>query len=123
MNNPKTKPVKEFRLLSKARYQYSQTIKITSHSPKKYRYNYVHVLQELSFNIWDNIFSANEYRETPSDAQQYLKEAKISIAKMTDLLDLTHIDQCITLKEEAELGELLGEIQIIFDGWSKSIEK
>ena len=123
MNNPKTKPVKEFRLLSKARYLYSLTVKITSHSPKKYRYNYVHVLQNLAYSIWDNIFSANEYRETPTEANQYLKEAKISIAKMTDLLDLAHTDQCISLREESELGELLGEIQIIFDGWSKSIEK
>lgn len=123
MNNPKTKPAKEFRLLSKARYLYSLTVKTTSHSPKKYRQNYIHVLQNLAYSIWDNIFSANEYRETPSDAQQYLKEAKISIAKMTDLLDLAHTDQCISLREEAELGELLGEIQIIFDGWSKSIEK
>ena len=119
----KTKP-KPFYTLNKAEELMNNVILVTSRSPKKFRPNYVHMMQEDAMQIFNCIFVGNEMRENPEVRKKYQMMAKIHMKRLTRLLDRAQRLQCITPIEEADLGQQLAILEDMFDGWtgSKKIE-
>lgn len=112
-----------FRLLDNAEELMIRTVMITTHSPKKYRQNVVHQMQEYTKLIYEYIYFANEYRDDKTKCMDYQKEAYVYIKMMNNILDRAERIQCITISEEAELGKLLATVQTIFEGWMSSDKK
>lgn len=111
--------MKPFRLLEKALDFKANTITITSRSPKKFRNNWVHDMQDYASKIYENIFIANEYKRYKKEdkMKEYQMQAYFYIKIMTQTLEKAEREQCIPLKDEAELGQQLGDIKDMFEGW------
>lgn len=117
---PKGMKVPTFRTLDKAEEFMNNVITVTSHSPKKFRPNYVHMMQEDAMQIFNCIFVGNELRANEEMRRKYQMMAKIHIRKLTRLLERAQRVMCITPIEEADLGQQLAELNEMFDGWAGS---
>ena len=111
----------EFKILKRAFDLYSVTIRITNSAPKKYRKNYVEILQELVKEINSNIFYGNEEED---------KETKLKMFKKT-LKDLkffsmytyrAEIDLCITTKQKCEIDGIEDEVNRMLTAIVKKLE-
>ena len=111
---------KPFHTLDKAENLMNDVIMVTSHAPKKFRPNYVHMLQESAMAIFDDILFGNEYRYDEEMRKKYQKQAGIHMKRLTRLLERAQRVQCITMAEEADLGRQLAILQGMFEGWAGS---
>ena len=111
---------KPFYTLNKAEDFMNNVIAVTSRSPKKFRPNYVHMMQEDAMGIFNCIFTGNEYRQNPEIRKKYQAETMIHIKRLTRLLDRAQRVQCITSIEEADLAQQLAQLTNMVNGWISS---
>lgn len=116
-NLPTNAKQKPFYTLNKAENFMNDVITVTCRSPKKYRPNYVHLMQEDAMEIFSCIMFGNEYRDNPKIRSEYQMKAKVHMKRLTRLLDRAERVQCISPLEEADLGQKLAELEAMFDGW------
>ena len=109
-----------FYTLNKAEEFMNNVINVTSRSPRKFRPNYVHMMQEDALGIFNCIFKGNEYRQSPDIRREYQLKLQIHIKRLTRLLDGAQRVQCITSIEEADLAQQLTQLTNMVNGWINS---
>lgn len=111
---------KQFYTLNKAEEFMNNVINVTSRSPKKFRPNYVHMMQEDAMGIFNCIFKGNEYRQSPNIRRDYQQKTQMHIKRLTRLLDSAQRIQCITSTEETDLAQQLAQLTNMVNGWISS---
>ena len=96
-----------------------KTIHDTLHSPKKFRPTYIHYLCQYAQEIYENIVSANYYKDIDRDvAKQYAYKVEVSIKMYTDLLDDFRLENGLKKDDEIDLLKALSEFQKYYGPWA-----
>ena len=98
----------------------SMIIRVTSKSPKKFRYSYSRVLQELVMEIDKGIYLANDIRdpEFASKREQIQFETGSKLKYLAYLCDRAELDGVMSFTDEKEIASLLKTIEKLFNSWS-----
>ena len=96
-----------------------KTIHDTLHSPKKFRPTYIHYLCEYAQEIYENIVSANFYKNIDRDvAKQYAYKVEVNVKLYTDILDDFRLENGLNKEDEIDLLDALSEFWKLYEPWS-----
>lgn len=80
-------------VITKAKDLCSYVMIITQKSPKQYRYTFTSRLQNLSLDIIENLYRANDTFVSKGNPSQFQKRQEFQQEAMTDLRLLTYFSQ------------------------------
>lgn len=96
-----------------------KTIHDTLHSPKKFRPTYIHYLCEYAQEIYENIVSANYYKDIDRDvAKQYAYKVEVNVKLYTSVLDDFRLENGLNKEDEIDLLDALSEFWKLYEPWS-----
>lgn len=96
-----------------------KTIHDTLHSPKKFRPTYIHYLCEYAQEIYENIVSANYYKNIDRDvAKQYAYKVEVNVKLYTSVLDDFRLENGLNKEDEIDLLDALSEFWKLYEPWS-----
>lgn len=96
-----------------------KTIHDTLHSPKKFRPTYIHYLCEYAQEIYENIVSANYYKDIDRDAaKQYSYKVELNVKLYTSVLDDFRLENGLNKEDEIDLLNALSEFWKLYEPWS-----
>lgn len=96
-----------------------KTIHDTLHSPKKFRPTYIHYLCEYAQEIYENIVSANYYKDIDRDvAKQYAYKVELNVKLYTSVLDDFRLENGLNKEDEIDLLDALSEFWKLYEPWS-----
>ena len=96
-----------------------KTIHDTLHSPKKFRPTYIHYLCEYAQEIYENIVSANFYKNIDRDvAKQYAYKVEVNVKLYTSVLDDFRLENGLNKEDEIDLLDALSEFWKLYEPWS-----
>lgn len=116
----------EMAVITKAKDLCSYVMVITQKSPKHYRYTFVSRLQNLSLNIVENLYRANEIFITKNNTKAIDLRLGFQQAVMTDLkifayFSLLAMEQkCILPKQFEQIGRQSSECMKLLSAWISS---
>lgn len=106
-------------LLKKGQELMKKTIHDTLHSPKKFRPTYIHYLCEYAQEIYENIVSANFYKNIDRDvAKQYAYKVEVNVKLYTSVLDDFRLENGLNKEDEIDLLDALSEFWKLYEPWS-----
>ena len=122
--------MEELKLFKQAKELCSYILVITESSPKKYRYTLVARLQQLSLDVLENFFLANDvYVDKENKASTYRLRRNyqnIALARLkmlTFTAELSMKRQAILPKQFERISKLASECQTLLGGWILSDRK
>lgn len=96
-----------------------KTIHDTLHSPKKFRPTYIHYLCQYAQEIYENIVSANYYKDIDRDvAKQYAYKVEVNVKLYTSVLDDFRLENGLNKEDEIDLLDALSEFWKLYEPWS-----
>lgn len=88
---------------------YSTTVRITTSVAKKYKMNYVKILQNLAEDIYMNIYRGNNKESIHKKEMLLIALEDISIYNEFTLQ--AEYDGCLTVQQKCELDQIIDEVQ------------
>ncbi|MCQ2372715.1 MAG: four helix bundle protein [Phascolarctobacterium sp.] len=119
----------ELMVVTKAKNLCSYVMLITQKSPKHFRYTFVSKLQNLSLEIIEKIFRANDVYVTKTDIEAQKIRLGLQRDAMTSLKLLGYIamlamqQQCILAKQYEEISKQIMDCQNLLGAWMNSDKK
>ena len=116
----------ELRVVTAAKNLCSYVMMVTSKSPKSFRFTLVSRLQNLSLDIVENIYKANEVFVQSKDAQHMQKRLNSQHSALTNVKILAYISLlareqgCILPKQYEQISKLVHDCQYLLGAWIKS---
>ena len=116
----------ELRVVTAAKNLCSYVLMVTSKSPKSFRFTLVSRLQNLSLDIVENIYKANEVFVQSKDAQHVQKRLDLQHSALTNVKILAYISLLarkqggILPKQYEQISKLVHDCQYLLGAWIKS---
>ena len=102
---------------------------VTNKSPKSFRFTLVSRLQNLSLNIIENIYRANEIFLNIGNKENTQKRLDFQSSALTDIKILAYMallareQGCILPKQYEQITKLTHDCQFLLGAWIKSSKK
>ena len=125
----KTQAKSELRVVTAAKNLSSYVLTATNKSPKCFRFTLVTRLQNLSLDIVENIYRANEVFSQNKNIQIIQKRLDFQHSALTSLKILAYISLlareqgCILPKQYEQITKLVYDCQFLLGAWIKSDKK
>ena len=116
----------ELSVVTAAKNLCSYVLMVTNKSPKSFRFTLVSPLQNLSLDIVENIYKANEVFVQNKDSQHVQKRldsqhSALTSAKILAYISLLAREQgCILPKQYEQISKLVHDCQYLLGAWIKS---
>ena len=107
----------QFILLDKCMSLYSRTVLITTRVPKKFKMNYVKVLQNLAEDVYMSVYRGNNL--DGDNKINMFKHAYESSKIYEQFLIQAQIDECLTIEQQCTLADILNEVLRILNSLIK----
>lgn len=113
----------ELTVITKSKDLCSYVMTVTQKSPKHYRYTFVSRLQNLSLNIIENLYRANEIFITRNDTKALDTRLGFQQAAMTDLKILAYFSllameqKCILPRQYEQIARQSAECMSLLNAW------
>lgn len=124
-----TKTKSELQVVTSAKNLCSYVLIATNKSPKTFRFTLVSRLQNLTLNIIENIYRANEIFVQSKNLQNMQKRLEFQHSALTDVKILAYISLlareqgCILPKQYEQICKLASDCQYLLGAWIKSDKK
>ena len=124
MDNLKKKS--ELTVIVKAKELCKYVMTVTQKSPKQFRFTFTSRLQNLSLDIIESLFRANdtfvekEDREAQKVRSNYMHEAMSHLKLLAYFAMLAMEQKCILPKQYEQIALLAGECASLLGGWINS---
>lgn len=121
-----TKTKSELQVVTSAKNLCSYVLIATNKSPKTFRFTLVSRLQNLTLNIIENIYRANEIFVQSKNLQNMQKRLEFQHSALTDVKILAYISLlareqgCILPKQYEQISKLASDCQYLLGAWIKS---
>lgn len=121
-----TKTKSELQVVTSAKNLCSYVLIATNKSPKTFRFTLVSRLQNLTLNIIENIYRANEIFVQSKNLQNMQKRLEFQHSALTDIKILTYMallareQGCILPKQYEQISKLASDCQYLLGAWIKS---
>lgn len=125
----KTQAKSELRVVTAAKNLSRYVLTVTNKSPKCFRFTLVTRLQNLSLDIIENIYRANEVFSQNKNIQIMQKRLDFQHSALTRLKILAYISLlareqgCILPKQYEQITKLVYDCQYLLGAWIKSDKK
>ncbi len=115
----------EFALITKSKDLCTYILTVTQNSPKKFRFTLTSRIQNLSLDILQTIFKANEIRLSNNSLcrLEFQREALISLKMLSFICNLATEQKCILVKQFEHISSLIHDCQYLILAWIKSDSK
>ena len=119
----------ELTVITKAKDLCSYVMTATQKSPKHFRFTFVSRLQNLSLDIIENLYRANEVFVSRQDEESKRQRLSYQRAAMTDMrllgyISLLSMEQCCILpKQYEQISRQLADCQNLLGAWMNSNRK
>lgn len=119
----------ELTVITKAKNLCSYVMLATQKSPKHFRYTFISRLQNLSLDIIEKLFRANDVYFTKEDTEAQKLRLELQREAMTELRLLGYIgylamqQQCILAKQYEEMSSQIMDCQNLLGAWMNSDKK
>ena len=116
-------------IVTKAKELCSYIVTITQKSPKQFRFTFVSRLQNLSLDVIENIYYANEIyivKDDKKTADQRLAlqhRALTSLKLIVFIAELSMKEKCILFKQYEQIAKLTSDCQNLLGAWINSDKK
>ena len=110
-------------MITKARDLCSYVMVITQKSPKQYRYTFTSRLQNLSLDVIEKLYRANDTFVRKGDQSRFQKRQEFQQEAMTSLRLLTYFSQlameqgCILMKQYEQIAKQAYDCQNLLGAW------
>ena len=110
----------------KAKDLCSYVVTVTQKSPKQFRFTFTSRLQNLSLDVIENLYRANEVYATRGDPQAKEKRLDLQRQAMTDLRLLGYFSllameqECILAKQYEQISRQISDCQNLLGAWMNS---
>jgi hypothetical protein len=119
----------ELQIVSKAKDLCSYIMVVTQKSPKQFRFTFVSRLQNLSLDIIESVYRANEVYLDVKDVTSLKKRLDLQQTALTDIKLLAYFAElsvtqgCLLAKQYAQIAKLSTDCQFLLGAWIKSDRK
>ena len=119
----------ELLVITKAKELCAYVMTVTQKSPKAYRYTFVSRLQNLSLDVIEHLYRANDMYVAPGKLEYYRQRFELQRRAMTDLRLLCYIAEisakqgCILMKQYEQISKQAGDCQNLLGAWVSSDRK
>lgn len=116
----------ELQVVTAAKKLCSYVLTVTNKSPKSFRFTLVSRLQNLSLNIIEKIYKANEIFMKNNNTQNVQRRLDLQYAALTDIKILAYMSLlareqgCILPKQYEQISKLSHDCQYLLGAWIKS---
>lgn len=121
-----TKTKSELQVVTSAKNLCSYVLIATNKSPKTFRFTLVSRLQNLTLDIIENVYRANEIFVQSKNLQNMQKRLEFQHSALTDIKILTYMallareQGCILPKQYEQISKLASDCQYLLGAWIKS---
>mgnify|MGYP002535099321 FL=1 len=121
-----TKTKSELQVVTSAKNLCSYVLIATNKSPKTFRFTLVSRLQNLTLDIIENVYRANEIFVQSKNLQNMQKRLEFQHSALTDVKILAYISLlareqgCILPKQYEQISKLASDCQYLLGAWIKS---
>lgn len=121
-----TKTKSELQVVTSAKNLCSYVLIATNKSPKTFRFTLVSRLQNLTLDIIENVYRANEIFVQSKNLQNMQKRLEFQHSALTDIKILAYMallareQGCILLKQYEQISKLASDCQYLLGAWIKS---
>ena len=119
----------ELLIVTKAKELCSYIMTVTQKSPKQFRFTFVARLQNLSLDVIENIYYANEIfigkgYERNAEKRLGLQHHALTILKLIAYIsELAMTQQCLLFKQYEQIAKLTTDCQRLLGAWINSDKK
>jgi hypothetical protein len=119
----------ELSIVTKAKELCAYIMEITQKSPKQFRFTFVTRLQNLSLDVIENIYYANEIfigKGDPKSAEKRLTlqhKAMTTIKLIAYVAEIAMTQNCILPKQYEQIAKLTTDCLRLLGGWINSDKK
>ena len=119
----------ELSVITQAKDLCSYVMTVTQKSPKQYRFTFTSRLQNLSLDVVEKLYRANEIFLSADDPSSVRKRLDLQHEAMTDLKLLAYFSvlsaeqKCILFRQYEQIAKLASECQRLLGGWIVSDRK
>jgi len=115
----------ELLVVTKAKELCTYIITITQKSPKQFRFTLVSRLQNLSLDVIENIYYANDIFIGKGDEKRLSLQhhALTSLKLIAYISEIAMIQQCILFKQYEQIAKLTTDCQRLLGAWINSDKK
>ena len=119
----------ELVVITKTKDLCSYIFVITNKSPKRFRFTLVSRLQNLSLEVLENIYMANEAFIINNEHERLKKRLALQYSALTKLKLFTYISllaleqSCILSKQYEQLTKISSDCQYLLGSWVKNTQK
>ena len=116
----------ELSVITKSKDLCSYIMTVTQKSPKQFRFTFVSRLQNLSLDVIESLYRANDTFVTRGDSAAIQKRIEYQHNAMTSLKLITYVSQlameqkCILFKQFEEISKLSLDAQNLLGAWINS---
>lgn len=116
----------ELSVITKSKDLCSYIMTVTQKSPKQFRFTFVSRLQNLSLDVIESLYRANDTFVTRGDSSAIQKRIEYQHNAMTSLKLITYVAQlameqkCILFKQFEEISKLSLDAQNLLGAWINS---
>ena len=124
-----TKTKSELQVVTSAKNLCSYVLIATNKSPKTFRFTLVSRLQNLTLDIIENVYRANEIFVQSKNLQNMQKRLEFQHSALTDIKILAYMallareQGCILPKQYEQISKLASDCQYLLGAWIKSDKK
>ena len=121
-----TKTKSELQVVTSAKNLCSYVLIATNKSPKTFRFTLVSRLQNLTIDIIENVYRANEIFVQSKNLQNMQKRLEFQHSALTDIKILAYMallareQGCILPKQYEQISKLASDCQYLLGAWIKS---
>ena len=121
-----TKTKSELQVVTSAKNLCSYVLIATNKSPKTFRFTLVSRLQNLTLDIIENVYRANEIFVQSKNLQNMQKRLEFQHSALTDIKILAYMARlareqgCILPKQYEQISKLASDCQYLLGAWIKS---
>ena len=121
-----TKTKSELQVVTSAKNLCSYVLIATNKSPKTFRFTLVSRLQNLTLDIIENVYRANEIFVQSKNLQNMQKRLEFQHSALTDIKILAYMallareQGCILPKQYEQISKLASDCQYLLGAWIKS---
>ncbi|MDR2600598.1 MAG: four helix bundle protein [Oscillospiraceae bacterium] len=119
----------ELLVITKAKDLCNYVITITQKSPKQFRFTFVSRLQNLSLDVIENLFRANDvfiakgHEKNIPQRLNFQHKALTSLKLLAYIAEISMTQSCILLKQYEQIAKQTTECQRLVGAWINSDKK
>jgi hypothetical protein len=122
-------PKNELAVIMKAKDICTYIVTVTQRSPKQFRFTFVSRLQNLSMDIIEDIYRANEVfigagsQSNPEKRLDFQHKALTSLKILAYFAEMAMTQNCILPKQYEQIAKLTTDCQYLLGAWINSDKK